>query len=63
MLCCISAYSVTSGSFFLNYENAVFNGEQEKESIISVRMGCINLSFVITVSHHSASLVMPIGDP
>ena len=37
--------------------------EQEKESIIHVRMGWKNLSLVITVCHHSASLMMPIGDP
>ena len=47
----------------LNYKNAVFEGEQEKESIIRVRMGLKNLSLTITVCHHSASLVMPIGDP
>ena len=41
----------------------VFNGEQEKESIICVRVGSKNPSLVITVCHHSASLLMPNGDP
>ena len=44
-------------------QNEVFSGEQEKESFIYVRMGWKNLSLVITVCHHSASLVMPIGNP
>ena len=39
MLCRISAYSGTSESPFLKYINAVFNGEQEKVSIICLRMG------------------------
>ena len=39
------------------------SGEQEKESNIRVRVGKKNLSLVITVCHHSASLVMPNGDP
>ena len=34
MSCCISAYTGTSWDPFFNI-NAVFNGEQEKESIIS----------------------------
>ena len=34
-----------------------------KESIIRVREGKKNLSLVITTCHHSASLLMPIGDP
>ena len=38
-------------------------GEQEKESFICVRMEWKNLSLGINVCHHSASLVMPIGDP
>ena len=38
VLCRISAYSGTARNF-LKYENAVFNGEQEKESIICVTMG------------------------
>ena len=38
-------------------------GKQEKESIIRVRVGEKNLSLGITVCHHSASLVMPNGDP
>ena len=33
---CILAYSMTSGSLFLNKKN---NDEQEKESIIRVRVG------------------------
>ena len=43
--------------------NEVLSGEQEKESDIRVRMGYKNQSLVITNRHHSASLVMPIGDP
>ena len=43
--------------------NAVLNDEQEKESIIRVRMGSKNPYPVITVCHHSASLVMPNSDP
>ena len=39
MFCHISAYSETSGSLFLKSENPVFNGEQENESIIRVKMG------------------------
>ena len=39
------------------------SGEQEKESIICVRVGYKNLSLGITVCHHSASLVMANGDP
>ena len=34
-----------------------------KESIIFVRMGSKNLSLAITDCHHSASLLMPMGDP
>ena len=45
------------------FELHVFSGEQEKESIIRVRMGLKSPSLVITVCHLSASLVMPIGDP
>ena len=39
------------------------NGEQEKESIIGVRVGTKNPSLVNTICHHLASLVMPNGDP
>ena len=39
------------------------DGEQEKESIIRVRVGKKNPYLVITVCHHPASLVMPNGDP
>ena len=38
-------------------------GEQEKESIIRVRMGYKNQSLATIDCHHSASLLMPIGDP
>ena len=38
-------------------------GEQEKESIIRVRVGLKHPSLGITVCHHSASLVMTNGDP
>ena len=49
MSCHILAYSETSGSLFLNiYKFRYFNGKQEKESIIHVRV---------------RSLVMPNGDP
>ena len=48
---------------FFKYKNAVFNGEQEKEFIIRVRMGWENPSIAITVCHHSARLVMPNSDP
>ena len=50
------------GAFF-QYENAVLNGEQEKNSIIHVRLGLKNLSLSNTVCHHSAGLMMPISDP
>ena len=39
------------------------SGEQEKGSIIRVRVGKKNPSLGITVCHHSASLMMPNGDP
>ena len=50
---------------FLSISNVikVLSGEQEKESIIRVRMGMKNLFLAITDCHHLASLVMPIGDP
>ena len=35
----------------------------KKKSIIPVRVGQKTLSLGITVFHHSASLVMPNGDP
>ena len=64
-----SSYHVASqriqeflGVFFKTL-NAVLNGKQEKESIIRVRMGLNNQSLVVTACHHSASLVMPNGDP
>ena len=62
MSCHITAYYGTSWSLFLNI-NAVFNDEQEKESIICVRTGSKNLSCVIAVCHHSPSLLMPNSDP
>ena len=37
-LCCVLAQSGNSGSFFDN-KNAKFDGEQEKESIICVKVG------------------------
>ena len=63
--CRISAYSGFSGCLFHDFpiKNEVFCGEQEKESIIRVRMGWKNPTLAITVCHHTASLVMPIGDP
>ena len=48
---------------FFKHENAALNGEQEKESISRERVGQKNLSLGITICHHSASLVMPKGDP
>ena len=39
------------------------SGELEKESIIRVRVGHKSPSLRITVRHHSASFVMPNGDP
>ena len=65
----MSSCHVTSKRFqelleaFLKYKNVIFNGEQEKEFIIPVRMRYKNMYLVITVCHHSASLVMPNGDP
>ena len=46
---------------FNNYKNAVFNDEQ-KRSIIFVRMWLNNPSFVFIICHHSASLMVPNGD-
>ena len=43
--------------------NAIFNCEQEKENIFRMKDVLKNPSLVITVCHHSASLVMPNGDP
>ena len=53
----------TSGSLYFKNENALFNGEQEKESIICVRMGLKKPSLAITICHHSASIVMSNSDP
>ena len=63
--CIISAFSGFSGSLFhvFYYKNVVFSGEQVTESLILVSMGKKNTPLVITVCHHSASLMMPIGDP
>ena len=44
-------------------KNEVLSGEQEKVSIMSVRVGEKIPSLAITDYHHSASLVMPICDP
>ena len=54
--------------FFFHYKDYAIGSEREKESIIiffiiCVRMGQKNLTLVITVCHHSASLVIPIGNP
>ena len=57
---CILAYSETSGSYF---ENLKKHGEQENESIIRVIIGWKTPYLETTVCHHSASLVMPNGDP
>ena len=61
----ISVYSKPLEAFFMFYKhkNAMFNGEQEKKSIICVRVGEKNSPLATTVCHHSASLVMPNGDP
>ena len=48
---------------FFKYKNAVFNSVQEKDSIICVRVGWRNPYLAITICHHSASPVMPNGDP
>ena len=47
---------------FFKYKKMIFNGVQEKESIILVRIGLKIPSLVIIVCHHLASLVMPNGD-
>ena len=44
-------------------KSEVFSGAQDKVSIMSVRVGYKNPSLAITDCHHSAGLVMPIGDP
>ena len=41
--------------------NEVLSGDREKESIIRIRYK--NLSLAITDCHHSARLMMPIGEP
>ena len=56
----MSRFSVFKELF--KYKNAVLNGEQEKETINRVRLGEKNPSLAIIDCHHSASLVMPIGD-
>ena len=49
---------------FFQYEMRYLgSGEQEKESIMSVRVGLKSLSLAITESHHSASLVVSIWYP
>ena len=62
MLCRLSAYYELLGAFILYSEHALFNGEEEKESIIIVRMGKKNTSFLISICHHSSSLAMPNSD-
>ena len=57
---CISTFS-EAFVFFLNKQLMV--SEQEKESIICVRMGYKNPALGITVWHHSASLVLPNCNP
>ena len=49
--------------YVIPIKSETFSGKQEKESIIRVRMGWKNPSVLIIVCHHSASLIMPIGDP
>ena len=63
MLYVVSEHIQEVVGFFNQYENATFNGEQEKECITHVRMGWKNLSLAISICHHSASLVMPNSDP
>ena len=60
-----SAYSGFSGSLFHVFltQNEVLSGEQKKESISRVMVGWKNPSLVITIWHHSPSLVMSIGNP
>ena len=41
----------------------LISGEEERETNYSCEDGIENLSLTINVCHHSASLVMPIGDP
>ena len=53
---------VTSSCEINKYINTN-SGEQEKESTFRVRVGQKNPSLGITVCQHSASLVMPNGDP
>ena len=53
---------------FKKNKNAVSNCEPREEkinkkAIICVRMGKKKLSLAISICHHSASLVMPNGDP
>ena len=61
-----SSYHVASqliqGAFF-KHENAVFNGEQERESISRVRVGKKNPLLGTSICHRSASLLMPNVDP
>ena len=50
-------------AYFKTKKRQTNSGEQEKESIICVRVGEKNPSLGITICHHSASLVMPNDDP
>ena len=57
MLCRNSAHSGTYRSAFFKYENAVFNGEQEKESIFCAK------SITHDNGQPSATFVIPNHDP
>ena len=55
-----SAITICLPKFLWGHKNS---SEQEKESIIRVRVGSKNPSLEITTCHQSAILVMPNGDP
>ena len=48
---------------FFDYKMRYLVVNKKKESIFRVMVGLKNPSLVITICHHSVSLVMPIGDP
>ena len=56
----MSAIEVTA---LLKNLGSELKGDQEKESVMGVRGKQKNPSLVITVWHHSASLVMPDSEP
>ena len=58
-LCRISS----SGSLSLDIKMCFFSGEQEKNLLFVWEWDKMNLSLTITIFYHSASLVMPNGDP